>query len=410
MPFITREDGERFVIPSYRDVIATKQKSQLKKEILLLSQSYGDYITLQRKAMGQYEVAFSTESGYLLGESIWHYFKRPQDMIYCESVPNSTEAILVIVKNGSVYLDGSFPTESIPEELIVFLTQQNHFEIYTYGDVPISQTPTEGKFAFDESSVKSFNVLSEPIFPTLPLLKIYQLQLVDQVLKQHGIGVFPIKQVAIVIVVIGAFWMFYNYISSTNKVVPQIIAPTNPYQDYITALSSPPPDEEMNQFINALTSIYAIPGWEMKSVEYSAGNLMVAVRSTGGKTSELMDWAEQHSAKVDIKSDGFYLVLHIVTPPRTAPRTIYPLNQIVAAVIDRLSDSYPGNHYNLAEINSKGVYSTTKLTINVSNLSPMVLTLIGQQFKDLPFVIKQISLTAKDGSFDGSIILEGLGT
>ena len=130
MPYITREDGEHFVIPSYRDVLSIKQKTQLKKEIYSLSQSYGEYITLQKKSVNQYEVAFSTDTGYLLGESIWHTFNRPEDMIYCEVVPNTTEAIFVIVKSGIVYLDGRFPLDSIPEELVVFLTQQNKFEIY----------------------------------------------------------------------------------------------------------------------------------------------------------------------------------------------------------------------------------------------------------------------------------------
>src|SRR5688572_11892417 len=105
MPYITREDGEHFVIPSYRDVLVVKQKNQLKKEILLLSQSYGEYITLQKKGGNQYEVAFSPDTGYLLGESIWYHFKRPVDLIYCEAIPNTTEAILVIVKSSSVYLD-----------------------------------------------------------------------------------------------------------------------------------------------------------------------------------------------------------------------------------------------------------------------------------------------------------------
>ena len=141
MPYITRDDGEHFVIPSYRDVLSAKQKSQLKKDILLLSQSYGEYITLQRKNAAQYEVTFSPDTGYLLGESIWHHFKRPLDMIYCEVIANTAEAILVIVKEGSVYLDGRFPLEGIAEELVVFLTQHNQFEIYIYGDVPIAQTP-----------------------------------------------------------------------------------------------------------------------------------------------------------------------------------------------------------------------------------------------------------------------------
>ena len=105
---------------------------------------------MQKKGTSEYEVAFSPDPGYLLGESIWHHFQRPVDMIYCEAIPNTTEAILVVVKAGSVYLDGSFPVESIPDELVVFLTQQNNFEIYIYGDVPISATPVDGKFSFEE--------------------------------------------------------------------------------------------------------------------------------------------------------------------------------------------------------------------------------------------------------------------
>src|SRR5579862_3627590 len=158
MPYITREDGERFIIPTYRDVLSAKKPSLLKKEILLLAANYGEYITLQKKGNFQYEVAFSPEAGNLLGETVWHFFKRPRDLIYCEEIPNTTDVILVIVKSGSVYLDGSFPADSVPEELIVFQTQQNNFEIYTYGDVPISETAEPGKFAFDTTSVKSFKV------------------------------------------------------------------------------------------------------------------------------------------------------------------------------------------------------------------------------------------------------------
>src|SRR5581483_6511953 len=105
-----------------------------------------------------------------------------------EAIPNTSEAILVIVKSGSVYLDGSFSIESIAEELVVFRTQQNNFEIYTYGDVPISQSSEEGKFTLDPSSVHSFQVLDKPVFPTLPLLKSCQLQLVNVALKNQGIG------------------------------------------------------------------------------------------------------------------------------------------------------------------------------------------------------------------------------
>jgi len=217
MAFITREDGVHFVIPSYRDVLVAK-KSAVQSEVMALSQNYGEYITMQRKGPEQYEVAFSPDTGYLLGETVWHYFNRPMDMIYCEAIPNTTEAILVIVKSGSVYLDGSFPKESIPEELVIFLTQQNNFEIYVYGDVPISEKPEEGKFSFEAASVKSFKKLDEPAFKNLPLLKAYNFQLVDIVIKEQGIGVFPVKEVVIGAIGLVIGWYLISTIFFGKKV------------------------------------------------------------------------------------------------------------------------------------------------------------------------------------------------
>src|SRR5258706_12802884 len=103
MPYIARDDGERFVIPSYRDTLSAKKSNLLKKEILLLSESYGAFATVIKKNAQQYEVAFSPDTGYLLGETVWQHFKRPFDLIYCEIIPNTSEAILVIVKSGSVF-------------------------------------------------------------------------------------------------------------------------------------------------------------------------------------------------------------------------------------------------------------------------------------------------------------------
>src|SRR6185312_9913043 len=172
--------------------------------------------------------------------------------IYCEAIPNTTEAILVIVKSGSVYLDGSFPLDSIPEELIIFLTQQNNFEIYTFGDVPITQEPEAGKFSFEASSVKSFTILDKPVFPTLPLLKMYQLQLVDPVLKSQGIGVFPVKQLVTLAVVVGAIWGAYTLFTAKKAEVVAPVQQVNPYQAYNDLLKSAAPDEEISKLTDKI--------------------------------------------------------------------------------------------------------------------------------------------------------------
>ncbi len=409
MPYIIREDGERFVIPSYRDVLSAKQKSVLKKEILLLSQSYGEYITLQAKSGAQYEVAFSPDTGYLLGESIWHYFKRPLDMIYCEAIPNTADAMLVIVKNGSVYLDGSFPLDSVPEELIIFLTQQNNFEIYLYGDVPISQTPEEGKFHFEPSSVKSFTILDSPVFPTLPLLKIYQLQLVDTVLKAHGIGVFPTRQLVIGIVAIALVWWMWSHFTK-REIVQEVVPQANPYAAYNSALMSPAPDQLVQAFLDQLKLLYLMPGWVPVQVNYDTHAVTASVQSDGVSTQSLLAWANANNAVVNIKSDGIYLTLNTSVPSRPSPKTIFPINQVISQLVDRLAVVYPGNHLDLGSFVSQGVFTDVKVTIKLENILPIVLALIGEQLQDLPVTMQNINIKINNGTMAGTITLDALGS
>lgn len=410
MAYITREDGEHFVIPSYREVLSAKQKSVLKKDVLLLSQSYGEYITLQRKSPVQYEIAFSPDTGYLLGETVWSHFKRPNDLIYCEAIPGTTEAILVIVKDGSVYLDGSFPVEGIPEELIVFLTQENHFEIYTYGDVPISQEPEAGKFNFEASVVKSFTVLDKPVFQSLPLMKQYQLQLVDVVLKANGIGVFPVKQLAVTAIGLGMLWMMWSYMTAEPPEAPPPQQEANPYLAYNDELNSFAPDQEMQTFVSKYELLFTMPGWTIKDINYGGGSLSANVISGGPKVATLIEWGKNVNASYGVKPTGIVISMSWDLPKRPLPENIYSLKSVIAILADRLSNVYPGNNLNLGEFTNKGVYTETTLTLNLISVTPVVLALIGEQFKDLPLVLQSVAGTVTNGSLTGTITIKALGT
>lgn len=422
MPYITRDDGERFVIPSYRDVISAKKTSLLVREIMLLSTNYGEYITLQKKNLEQYEVAFSADPGYLLGETVWHYFKRPLDLIYCEAIPNTSEAILVIVKSGSVYLDGSFSMDAIEDELVIFRTQQNNFDIYVYGDVPISNTPEEGKFCFDSSSVRSFQFLDEPAFAKLPRVKTFQLQPVDVVLKSQGIGVLPVKMIAIIGVVILALYLGYSWITSHKKALPTTFVGyvVNPYQYYIDTLSTPDPVQEIHRISDSIKMLYTMPGWSPGSLEYSKGKYSVSVHSPGATTKELFDWARAHNTTVIIKPDGFYLTWSVVLPARAVPKAfpqtsgetlpvIYKLNEVIGNIVDKLALVLPGNHLSLGTFQDKRYYAETAITISFVDISPELLTMIGMQLQNLPLALSKASITMSNGNISGSIVLQALG-
>jgi hypothetical protein len=411
MPYVTRDDGERFVIPSYRDVLSAKRATLLKKEIMLLSENYGGYIAIQKKNVQQYEIAFSPDGGYLLGETAWHYFKRPFDLIYCEVIPNTTEAILVIVKSGSVYLDGSFSIDSIPEELVVFLTQHNNFDVYIYGDVPISQVPEEGKFTFDTHHIKSFNVLTESAFDQLPKIKSFQLQPVDVALKAYGIGVFPIKQMIIGFVLLGLIWMAFTYFSVHKKEFPTVIVGViNPYQSYIGQLaSSPAPSIEIKNVMQSMAQLLAMPGWVPEKVSYAKGILRVSVKSLGTDAAILLAWTKQNRFALQISQEGFYLQRPIYSNNRFPSNSINILDEVIVNIVDGLELIMPGNHLKISQVTTKGQYKEVELIVDVDAISFSTLDLISQQLKNLPLILSKIEFTLSRGSISGTITLLALG-
>lgn len=413
MSYITRQDGERFIIPSYRDVLSIKKSNLLKREVLLLAHSYGEYIALQKKNVDQYEIAFSPDSGALLGETVWHYFKRPRDLIYCEAIPNTGDAILVIVKSGSVYLDGSFPIDSIAEELVIFQSQSNQFDIYLYGDVPISQAPVEGKFSFAASSIKSFSVLDKPVFPTLPIVNAFQLQLVDVVLKAQGIGGLPVKQVSVVILILFFLWMGWTYLSTHKKetIIPQVfVSVVSPYQVYMSKLASPNPATLIHHMVSDIALSLTIPGWYPDAFTYNSDKgFKISVKSLGARTNALYNWARKNNIKIELQTTGFYLTTALVAGNRLAPTVIYKLDDVIANLIDRLSYIIPGNPLVIGSYTDKGKYIETQLTIRFDDLSPTMLDAIGQQLKTLPLVLLSVDFTVLNGNLTGSIVLIALG-
>lgn len=409
MAHITREDGVNFVIPSYRDVLAVKSKNKFQADLLALGKRYGDYLAIQRKSATQYDVAFSTDSGYLLGETVWQHFNRPTDMIYCESLPNSLEVLLVIVKGGNVYLDGTFPADSIQDELLIFLTQQNEFEIYTFGSVPISETPQDGKFSFDSGSVKSFKVLTESAFNSLPLINSLQLKLIETTLEEHGIGSFPIKQFATKVLPFAiVFTIVFSYFLLKPEPKKAEIEP-NPYQAYVEQMESPFPDKLMEVFIEKMELLYTVPGWYISNIKYQTGAITASMKSSGGTIESLIAWSEAHGMTTKINPSGIFVSSSVNLVRRQKPREVYPVTQTIALFLDRLVKVYPGNNVTLEISQTPAPVSSYFVKVSIRQLSPMTLQMIGQQTKGLPLVMEEISLSSPNVLLDGTIVLKAIG-
>lgn len=409
MPYITREDGEHFVIPSYRDVISAKQKATAKKEILLLSKSYGEHITLQKKGSVKYELAFSPETGYLLGETVWHHFKRPVDMVFCEAIPDTTEVILVVVKDSSVYLDGSFPSESVAEELVVFLTQENNFEIYVHGDVPIAEVPDDGKFGFEASSVKSFSVLEEPVFPKLPLLGIYKLQPVEAVLKANGIGVAPVKELGIIagiIVAVGGMWM---YLTAPEPPPPMVVKKGDEFKKFKKALSTPSPEDIVITVVDTFNQFLLAPGWNTNKIEYEKGTLKSRMLSYGGEIESLMQWGKKNNINVVIDGQGISLVKKVKLANRPQPKNIFPIDQIIAKTIDDMHIVFKGDVVKVGNARKYRKYKSVAMSITAGPTTQPLVKLSAKQLSRKPLRVVNMTYSEINGVVTEKINLEALG-
>jgi hypothetical protein len=263
----------------------------------------------------------------------------------------------------------------------------------------------------DASSVKSFTILPDPIFPNLPTMKVFQLRLLDIVLKAQGIGVVPTNRIIAGLVVIAIIWVAIAYFTAHKKEIPRVfVTVVNPYQAYLNELSSPSPVSEIKWVTTQAARLYSIPGWTPVSLTYSENEMKAQVRSSGAKVSMLYGWLEENNAKLQITDQGIFVSMPIVVAKRSTDLTISPLQDVIAELLDRLSNVMPGNSLKLGAIVNHGQFFETELTVNFNDISLETLDLLGEQFSGLPLVLVKLTLTINNGMINGSITLNALGS
>ena len=271
MPILKREDGVNFVLQPYRETLAIRNTSLLRKEIRYLAEQYGENIRLFKRKGDEYEAVFSQESGVLLGETVWHYFKEAPELIYCE-VLNTPEpqVLLVIVRDGKVYLDTKMSPEALFDEMASLLVEtKGRYDVYTYGDLPN---------VFADAAVKSLKKLPEPLFPKLPTNQTFQLLTIDQALDEHGLGIkrrSSLIAVTVICLAILALLWWYVHARETETVY------LNPYEQYELALQTPDPASQIRALLEGIEKVNTLTGWTADTVNYNGQTATMPLHSFG---------------------------------------------------------------------------------------------------------------------------------
>jgi hypothetical protein len=409
MPILRREDGVQFAIQPYRETLSVKNTSLLKKEIHYLAQSHGAYVRLFKQPAGQYESVFSHEPGYLLGETVWHYYHCPRDLVYCEALPNSEYAILVIVHAGKVYLDAKMTKANIAEELTTLTSGDAKYDIFIYGNVPITQTVGEPGFVFAKNKIESFIQLQEPLYPRLPVSQALQLLPLDFALEEYYLGKPRHLLLAIlallILCVLGLAW----YLSHPPKqTVAQFIS--NPYTSFQQALAIPNPGQQLQVVTNGLNTILGLPGWYSAHILYADNTATIQVHSLGGTTVGLVDWANIHQMVPNFSPQGAALDLPVNITAPAKPSAVANTNQVIAIIIDRMMKILPGTSVQVNNTVNHQVYNEVNLTVSFADISPQVLLLIGSNLDDLPVRLINCTADISNGLLSGNLQLDVVGT
>jgi len=414
MAVIRREDGVQFVVQSYRELLSQKNPALLKNEIRFIGKTNGDYARLFKQREGQYEAVFSRDPGYLLGETVWNYFGKPADLIYCEALADEQHALVVIVRSGSVYLDARLPLAGLQDEFISLATGNNHFVIYTSGDVPLVQEPQPNRFAFEPQLVQSFNLLDEPLFSNLPVNEQFKLLSVDQAIRaQHLDKGVPLPLVIGSIMVLGlvAYWLFANKEQPVEQSAPMPVAEpvAQPSEILGQRLRGPSPLQYLQNIADINLLFRSLVGWTANTIDFNGSNIVVGLQSIGGSATMLLEWAKAHGGRADLSSQGARIQFPATFADRSDNPPLMQQDEVSAGIIDMMLKTLPGRSVQINPPTSSGGLVEERLTVSFSEISPTTLVLIGKQVEGLPVKLTKCSVTNTDGLLSGQLELLVIG-
>lgn len=427
MPVLIRDDGTQFITRAYRELLLAKKFGFLKREVNLLQQDHGNFACLFVRPDDEIEAVLSYEAGYLLGETVWHFFDEADNLIYCEVLAGGERAVLVVVRQGSVFLDAEISLSQLIEEFSSLFFDETTYDIYVYGDLPIGVEGEAAEFILPADAVKNWTHLDAPVFEQLPQLDSLALLPVSEALKAIGSGL-PIPLIiggVVCVVVIGALaWVLLKPAPKPTVKAVQVVKPVvkpnrppppppDPLAAYKQALVSPVPIDIFRALIRQVQRLYAIPGWKIQGIEASLTGLKVTLvpANPAITAAPLQQWADINQVKVDFTTSNatLYLPISVSNRAKLTHATLQPLLSLGSQLQQRLQTVALPEQVKLGGIESKDGYSQLVITVSFTQVAPDYLLLLGSMVKGWPVVLNGYRLSLQDNLISGSVDFALLG-
>ena len=402
-------DGVAFIVQAYRETLTLDKRSNMLRELRLLAEQQGQFVCLYKKSKQHIEAVISKEEGCLLAEAVWHYFDKPKNLIYCEAFNNSAQMLLVVVRDGSIYLDARILSSSLRDELVPLMSGEHVFRVVTFGDLPLRNVETFGgaTFMFPKKLLESFEVLEKPLFPMLPAPASCQLTPLATAIKSEHLGSRLSRRtvsISVFILLLLSWWLLFPTKPHTvlHPKIKQHIA--SPYTSYEKAMHSQSPDQQIHDLVAVVEQLYVVPGWRLQSMHFNGRQYEIMMKPDGGDLSLLSQWANQHHYDFDMTPNGAQLTLDAKAEKlREHISPIQKIQPILLQLIDRINLILRRPSVEVSSPTLHGKAKQTHLVITMNGISPDLLDLVGQTLTGLPVTLSQVRLEVDSGFIKGTI-------
>jgi hypothetical protein len=253
--------------------------------------------------------------------------------------------------------------------------------------------------------VGKFNHLKASVFDKLLASPEFELQPLPTILRSKYLRSRSVSITALaVLVVFGGAWWYFSM--SPNSAGSMVQAPAiRQMQSYEVALASPGPSAVVDELAGKIDQIYLIPGWNAAHITFNGGKYRVDMHSQGGDLWYLTDWAKQHYYELRMTPGGAELTLESHVKKRDLPKEYPNMQSAVDTFVMRMKQVLADGAIHVDSSHQSGLLQETKFTLDLKELSPDLLDLVGQELEDLPLSLSSIDLRLQDGLIDGKIQL-----
>lgn len=417
MSVFIRHDGVRFAFYTYRDVLYSTRASVLRQEISDLQRENGDYARFVELGGGEVEVVFSNEPGYLLAESVSHYLGQPDNLIYCEQIADQENAVLIIIKEGVVFLDALLPISLLIDEFFSLTTSTNiHYSIYAYGDIPLGTDTSDEKFSFPKEMVSSLKWLESPLIPRIEVDPAFQLLPIQEAFDELEVAKSNLpKYFTITVLVLAVGFLMYWLLKPKEIIVP-VVQPlpskpvyVDPYADYKQALLVPSAQAVMLAFNKEVEKLISISGWQVSHISLSNNKIIASLEQQGGSADILLALLAQRNLILQIDNGKATITSSFQLPNRSEPVKIYDIRSLVAQTYDNLRLLVDASSIKLNNLVKENNYVMQQMSVDVTDITPSIMNLFGKELGELPIILGDMQFSVEEGFMSGTINFTVLG-